>query len=99
MDKIFSCTQNNSVTISGTKSENLLCSDGKHLYSNGVVSEKICVQGECSVYGRSCPHSAFHDLRQFSVDMECSNLMDLNLEVSGASNTLSPNTLENVVTG
>ena len=97
---LFTCTKNNSVIIEPTKKQSVKgrgdCSDGKHLYSDGVLSEKICVTGECSVHGQPCPHSAFDNLKQFSVDLECDSLTNINLEISEpmTSDTLSPGSLE-----
>ena len=98
LKEVFSCSSNKSVTLE-TSQVPTHCSDGKHLYSDGVISEKICVSGRCSVFGKDCPHSEFDNLKQFSEDLVCNSLNDINLEISRrGSPPLEAGTLTNFAT-
>ena len=100
LEHIFSCSSNNSVTIETSDTSPQHCSEGKHLYPDGVLSEKICVSGQCSVLGKPCPHSVFDKLRQFSVAPVCDSLRNINLEISKKNSpALRPELLANVRTG
>ena len=65
----------------------------------GTLSEKLCVRGRCSVFGRRCPHSVFQQLQQFSEDLACSALADTDLApVGGAGHRLEPAQLTSLAT-
>ena len=68
-------------------------------YFAGTLSEKLCVRGRCSVFGRRCPHSVFQQLQQFSEDLACSALADTDLApVGGAGRPLEPAQLTSLAT-
>lgn len=92
---VFSCSNNKSVTIEASQVRvETHCSDGKHLYSDGIIKEKICIRGRCSVFGKDCPHSEFDNLKNFSEDLVCDSLNDIDLEISRRdSPPLEPGTL------
>ena len=66
---------------------------------SGTLSEKLCVRGRCSVFGRRCPHSVFRQLQHFSEDLACSALADTDLApVGGAGRRLEPAQLTSLAT-
>ena len=96
LKEVFSCSNNRSVTIETSHSSQVetRCADGKHLYSNGDIKEKICISGRCSVFGKDCPHSEFDNLKNYSEDLVCDSLNDIDLEISRrGSPPLEPETL------
>ena len=101
LNQIFSCSDNSSVTIESSSDENdQHCSDGKHLYDDGRLSERICVSGECSVLGHQCPGSVFDKFSSLSLNLECDSLTDVNLHISSNNSPdLRPVKLSNRVNG
>ena len=102
LNDIFSCTDNKTVSIDSRESRrsrrNNQCSDGKYLYQDGSLKEKICGRGQCSIFGQSCPHSLFEDFKQFSREVQCESLTDINLEISRhGSPSLEPSSLTHVI--
>ena len=94
---IFSCSDNRTVIIGSEEGPGPRagCLDGKHLSPGGKLSEKICVSGVCSVFGQDCPGSRFSAFSQFSLNVECSRLTDVNVEVvtAGSQAVLRPDSL------
>jgi len=98
LKEIFSCTNEEKVKIGkedvkhSPKDE---CLEGKHLYKNGTLSEKICVTGSCSVFGQECPHSSFESLKDFSVSLECDSLEEATVEIvsNHSAEPFQPDTL------
>jgi len=98
LKEIFSCTNEEKVKIGKEdlkQSGSNECLEGKHLYKNGTLSEKICVTGRCSVFGQECPHSSFESLKDFSVSLECDSLTEASIEIvsKDAAEPLQPATL------
>ena len=65
------------------------CSEGKHLYKNGSLTERVCVTVKCSVFGQDCPHSSFKGLKDFSLNLQCHSLEETTLEIV-KKNSLEP---------
>ena len=95
LQEIFSCSDNRTVIIESQEAAQHSCQDGKHFSPAGKISEKICVRGVCSVFGRDCPGSKFARFADFSVNVQCSDLADINLELVSGRNrhTLAPSPL------
>ena len=101
LQEIFTCSSRPTVQVGGgAVGGPASCREGKHLYSNGTVAERICVTGECSVFGeilqhqvitelyrsgQRCPHSVFDSLSQFSVELECGRMAGLDLEFESSA--------------
>ena len=89
LEEIFSCSDNSTVIIESQAAARPSCQDGKHFSRAGEISEKICVRGVCSVFGRDCPGSKFARFAEFSVNVQCTDLTDIDLElVSGETRAL-----------
>ena len=83
LQQIFSCSDNRTVMMESeeVRGREASCLDGKHLNSEGLLTERICVTGRCSVFGQDCPGSKFSFFSQLSLSVECRDLTDINLEL------------------
>ena len=97
LQQIFSCSDNQTVIIESDEGPGSVsdCMAGKHLSSLGSLTEKVCVSGQCSVFGQNCLGSRFKEFSDFSVDVECTSLTDLDVELVSAESgaVLSPDSL------
>ena len=79
---LFSCTQGTLLRPQGSPAQGTnSCAEGKVLHRNGSLQEQVCVEGRCTVLGRDCPYPWFRPLKEFSLNLSCSNLTRTNLQI------------------
>lgn len=93
LSKEFTCAKSNVIRIEEkdeNKKKSNTCMYGKFLLGSGLISERICINSDCSKFGGKCPKSFEFPQRKFSLNIPCQIPDHTSLSVQARGQPLSP---------